>query len=73
MKGYMNEPREHPKIDLATTIDQMAEQGIKVENSPTKSDQVNKELAEEGGKKDASWKESENQGESHDIYGGMSQ
>jgi hypothetical protein len=74
----MNDHREHPNSDNDLTKDQMAEQGIPIENSPSKVAQVNKELAEESGQKDASWKsasvpETENQGENNDFYNGMSQ
>lgn len=75
----MNNPRKHPSSDNDLTKDQLAEQGVKVAyGSPSKSEQVAKELAEEGGQKDASWKsapapESETQGQDDGYYNGMSQ
>ena len=81
----MNDPRAHSNGDNDLTKDQLHEQGIDIEyGSRTKGEQVEKELAEEATwpigipKQDASPKvipasESENQGESNDIYGGMSQ
>jgi len=82
----MNDPREHPNSESLRKmeIDQMAEQGIPIENSPSKGDQVNKELAKEAtwpigsAKQDASPKaapapESEIQEQDNDYYNGMSQ
>lgn len=75
----MNDPGKHLNSDNDLTKDQMAEQGIPVEyGSPSKNEQVAKELAEEGGQEDASWKaapapQSETQGQDNDYYNGMSQ
>jgi hypothetical protein len=73
----MNDSSKHSNNDNDLTKDQLAEQGIEVKyGSQSKNDQVAKELAEEGGQKDASWKstpESESQGKDNDYYSGMSQ
>ena len=74
----MNDHGKHPNSDNDLSKDQMAEQGMPVESSPSKVDQVNRELAEEDGQKNASWKaapapESETHGEDNDHYNGMSQ
>ncbi len=75
----MNDPSKHPNSDNDLTKDQLAEQGIVIEDrGKSKEEQVTKELAEESGQKDASWKsapapESETKGEDNDYYNGMSQ
>lgn len=77
----MNDPRQHPVSESLRKmeIDQIAEadKGIEIDPDHSVPDrQIAKEhqdLAEESGQKDASWKESENQGENNDIYNGLSQ
>lgn len=82
----MNDPRQHPvseslrKMEIDQTTE--ADKGIEIDPdhsvSDRQTDRYQRDLAEEGGQKDASWtespaSESENQGENNDIYGGMSQ
>ena len=84
----MNAPQDHSNNEIfqKMTVDQLAEQGIQATpGSPTKNDQVAKELAEEAkwpvhsdqhtdaDPKSTPEPEANKQGEDNDYYNGLSQ
>ena len=82
MRINMNKPENKPQGDNDLLKDQLAQEGIEVDySSPSairRNENYRKDLAEEDGKKDASWKaasspESAIQAEDNDYYNGMSQ
>ncbi len=77
----MNDPKS-PNVcesQQKMVAEQMTSQGVEITpSSSSKAEQVNKELAEESGQKDASWKpepatETEGQGEGNDYSYGLGQ